>query len=381
MNKKDNKVKVNFWDYLIFVLSSIGIFLSSIILALSSFLFFSFKFLTRRSSWFIMGLASVTFASAFLIYWFIFPLPWKVSQESLSLMVKEGVNMRQVIEQLKELGMVSEGRVFILVGKITGLDKKIQPGRYDFHKGITRYSVLRKLVRGEIIYTDVTIPEGLTVKQIAGVLKNSIGVDSAEFVRITHNRRLIDSLGIESSNLEGYLFPNTYNLYPGISSNKIVEEMVGEFNKIFDGNLRQRAKQIGFSIHKVVTLASMVEKETQIDEERPIISSVFHNRLKLGMPLQCDPTVIYALSGLDRPLYTKDLQINSPYNTYKYYGLPPGPICSPGEKSIIAALYPSKTDYLYFVAKKNGNHIFSNRLAEHNRARHDIRKLSATQSK
>ncbi|HEX9917477.1 MAG TPA: endolytic transglycosylase MltG [candidate division Zixibacteria bacterium] len=381
MNKKDNKVEVNFWDYLIFVLSSIGIFLSSIILALSSFLFFSFKFLTRRRSWLILVLALVTFASAFLIYWFIFPLPWKVSQESLSLMVKEGVNMRQVVGQLKELGIISEGRVFILVGKITGLDRKIQPGRYDFHKGITRYSLLGKLVRGEIVYTDVTIPEGLTIRQIAGILKNSIGTDSAEFVRITHDRRLIDSLGMESSNLEGYLFPNTYNLYPGIPNSKILEEMIGEFDKVFDENLTQRARQTGFSIHKVVTLASMIEKETQIDEERPIISSVFHNRLKLGMPLQCDPTVIYALSGLDRPLYTKDLQINSPYNTYKHYGLPPGPICSPGGKSIIAALYPSKTDYLYFVAKKDGNHIFSNSLAKHNRARHEARKLSATQNK
>jgi UPF0755 protein len=384
MNKRNDRIGINFLDYLIFVLSSIVIFLSSIILALASVLFFSFKLLTKRNFWVILILVLIVFVSAFGVYWFILPIPWKTSQESVFLIIKEGENMHQVVGQLKEKGILPDGRTFILVGRITGLDRKIQPGRYDFNRGITRSYILGKLSRGDITYSDVTIPEGLTIKEIAGILRGSIGIDSAEFVRITKDSKLIDNLGIKSSSLEGYLFPNTYNLYWKMPSEEVVEKMVDEFNKVFDEDLRQRAKQIGFSVHKIVTLASMIEKETQFDEERPIISSVFHNRLKLGMPLQCDPTVIYVLPDLNRPLLSGDLKTDSPYNTYRYYGLPPGPICNPGKKSIMAALHPSKTNYLYFVAKANGNHIFSDNLAEHNRARQKIKskinKINQSQS-
>lgn len=374
MSKEPDKVKTNFLDYLIFVLSTIVIFLSSIILAVASLLFFTFKLLTRKTLWVICVLILVVFMSAFSTYWFIFPVPWKAKQDSVSLIVREGESMHQVVKKLKDVGVLSDGKIFTLAGKITGLDRKIRAGRYDFNKGVTRFSVLRKLVKGDITYFDVTIPEGLTIKQIAGILKNRIGIDSLEFIKAAKDTTLIKKLKIKASNLEGYLFPNTYNLYWGISSREAVKMMVGEFNRIFDDSLRQRAKKMGFNMHKIVTLASMIERETQIDGEGPIISGVFHNRLKLGMLLQCDPTVIYALPDLKRPLYTKDLKVNSPYNTYRYRGLPPGPICSPGEKAILAALYPTKTKYLYFVAKGDGSHIFSTSLFQHNRARQKVKR-------
>jgi UPF0755 protein len=379
MNKKNDRARVNFWDYLVFILSSVAIFLSSIILALASVLFFIFKLLAKRNFWIILALSLIVFVSSLFVYWFVFSTPWKKDQGSVSLIVKEGESMQQVVKHLEEVGILSDGKILALAGEITGLDRKIRAGRYDFKRGITRLSVLRKLVKGDISYFDITIPEGLTLRQIAGILKDRIGTDSVEFVNVAKDKALAGRLGIKASSLEGYLFPNTYNLYWGISSEEAVEMMVDEFKKEFDESLRQRADQLGLSLHKVVTLASMIEKETQIDEEMSLVSSVFHNRLRLGMPLQCDPTVIYGLPELRRPLYTKDVKIDSPYNTYIHFGLPPGPICNPGRKSIIAALYPSETNYLYFVAKGDGKHIFSNSLLEHNRARQKIKKEIASQ--
>lgn len=374
MNKETNRVKIIFLDYLIFALSSAAIFLSAIILAIAAVLFFAFKFLSRKNFWLISILALLVFLSAFAAYWFLIPVPWKADQKTVSVLIKEGENMHQVVGQLKNAGIFSDGEIFILIGKLSGTDRKIHPGKYDFAKGITRSRILGMLSRGSINYSDVTIPEGLTIKQIAGILKDRIGIDSLEFVRSARDAKLIDSLGIKAASLEGYLFPNTYNLYWGISSDEVVRLMTNEFEKVFDEDLRKRAKQIGLSVHKTITLASMIEKETQIDEERPIVSAVFHNRLKSRMLLQCDPTVIYVLPDSKDELYTNDLKIDSPYNTYRYFGLPPGPICNPGKKAIIAALYPSKINYLYFVARGDGSHIFSASLDEHNRARWKIKK-------
>jgi len=374
MDKETGKVKITFLDYLIFALSGTAIFLCAIILAFASILFFAFKLVWRKNFWLISILAAVVFLSAFAAYWFLIPVPWKADRKTVPVLVREGENMHQVVQQLNNAGILPQKEIFILMGKLTGSDRRIHPGRYDFAEGITRSRILGMLSIGDIKYSDVTVPEGLTVKQIAGILKDRIGIDSLEFIHSAKNAKLIDSLGIKAKDLEGYLFPNTYNLYWGISSDEVVKLMLGEFEKIFDEDLRKRAKQIGLGIHKVVALASMIEKETQIDEERPIVSAVFHNRLKSRMLLQCDPTVIYALPDFRKELYTNDLKIDSPYNTYKHLGLPPGPICNPGKKAIIAALYPSKVSYLYFVARGDGSHIFSASLDEHNHARWKIRK-------
>jgi UPF0755 protein len=186
--------------------------------------------------------------------------------------------------------------------------------------------------------------------------------------------RFTQGMGITASNLEGYLFPDTYRLSWSTTPEKVAQVMVEQFRKTITDSLMRRAEEIGFSLAQVVTLASMIEAEAKDGNERDLISAVYHNRLRRGMLLQCDPTVIYALPKLDRPLLLKDLEVDSPYNTYRYPGLPPGPICNPGKASILAALYPAGVNYLYFVATGEGSHIFSATLAQHNLARARVKR-------
>ena len=282
--------------------------------------------------------------------------------------------MTQIVDRLKEANLIKEGTELLVLAKFLGKDRHIQTGRYDFEKGTSLYSVFNKLVKGDVTLEEVTIPEGWTAKQIAGILKRKIEIDSSEFVRVITDSLFAKSMGIPASNLEGYLFPETYKLSWGFPPEKVARILVEQFKRIFTDIFVRRAKEINFSVAEVMTLASMIEAEAKDGEERETISAVYHNRLKRGMLLQCDPTVIYALPELDRPLLLKDLEVDSPYNTYKYPGLPPGPICNPGKASIFAALYPADVDYLYFVATGDGSHLFSTTLREHNNARSKIKR-------
>ena len=212
------------------------------------------------------------------------------------------------------------------------------------------------------------------MRQIAGILKRRIDIDSLEFLRLATDRRFANSVGIGASNLEGYLFPDTYKLSWGTTPNGVARVMVEQFNRTFTDSLSKRAEEIDLSLAQVVTLASMIEAEAKDGNERDLISAVYHNRMRRGMLLQCDPTVIYALPDLNRPLLLKDLEVDSPYNTYRYPGLPPGPICNPGRASIVAALYPADVNYLYFVATGEGSHIFSTTLTQHNLARAKVKR-------
>jgi UPF0755 protein len=311
----------------------------------------------------------------------VVPIPWNIKGNSVSVIIEEGDSMAKIVERLKQADLIENAKWFLILSELLGKDRHIQAGRYDFNKGMTLYSIFDKLIEGKVTPMEVLIPEGLTIREIAQILKKEIGVDSAKFVKIATDSQVAETLNIPASSLEGYLFPNTYRLNWGMEPAKLAQMMVSEFKKTFDSTLSERAKEINFSMHDVVTLASMIEAEAKDGKERGIISGVYHNRLKLGMLLQCDPTVIYALD-LNRPegftsasiLLLKDLEINSPYNTYKYPGLPPGPICNPGKASILAALYPDSVDYLYFVAKGDGTHIFSTALDEHNRAKNKIKR-------
>lgn len=193
--------------------------------------------------------------------------------------------------------------------------------------------------------------------------------NARKFIQQTRDRSLIDSLDIPGENLEGYLFPETYHFDKNTDERAIVKTMVDTFKRrALKPEYLDRARELGFSFHKIITLASLIEKETGREDERELISAVFHNRLRKNMRLQCDPTVIYALKNFDGNLRKKDLGIDSPYNTYRYAGLPPGPIANPGLESIRAALYPASANYIYFVSKQNGSHEFSSALADHNRA-------------
>jgi len=288
--------------------------------------------------------------------------------------------MTRIVDRLNEANLIKDGTGLLILAKLLGKDRHIQAGRYDFEKGVTLYSVFNKLIKGDVTLSEVTIPEGLTIKQIAGILKREIQIDSSEFVLVATDSQFAKNMGLPASNLEGYLFPDTYKLSWGTSAEKVAQILVEQFKRTFTDSLLRHADKIGFSLAEVMTLASMIEAEAKDGEEREMISAVYHNRLKRGMLLQCDPTVIYALPELDRPLLLKDLKVDSPYNTYKYPGLPPGPIGNPGKASILAALHPADVNYLYFVARGDGTHIFSSTLEEHNRAKNKIKQARKNQT-
>ncbi len=295
------------------------------------------------------------------------------SPNGISLYIYPGETARQVSTRLDSLNVFPSERSFRLLCSLSGLDKKLRVGRYDFDKNDSRWDILTTLKEGKSSAIKITIPEGLTQNRILRILSNATDIDIAEFEVLATDRTFIDSLGIDADSLEGYLFPETYMIPWGSPPEYVLRTLVGQLMEFMSDSLRDQMDRIGFSLHQLVTLASLIEAEAKDGDERALISSVYHNRLKKKMLLQCDPTVIYAVGGLDRPLLYKDLEVDSPYNTYKYPGLPPGPICSPGAASLIAALYPSDTDYLYFVADGKGGHIFSKTLRGHNNARNQVK--------
>jgi UPF0755 protein len=233
--------------------------------------------------------------------------------------------------------------------------------------------VIIKLHQGLVVLHKITIPEGLITGEIAQLFssRRDFNIEAQEYIRLARSPRLIRSLDPEAPDLEGYLFPDTYMIQRDMTAEEMVQLMVNRFKDMFTHSLKWRAKELKLSIREVITLASLIEKETSSREERFLISSVFHNRLRLGMAMDCDPTIIYALKRENRyegKLGWKDLKYDSPYNTRLHRGLPPGPICNPGFDSIEAALYPENTKYLFFVAKNSTSHYFSETLQEHNRA-------------
>ncbi len=376
---KPERKYITITDWIVFFVSTLLIFLSSILLLVGGLIIGLFNFFKKKPI-FVFSIILVLVLSIIAIRWFVLPITWNIKEDSVHVMIEEGDSMAKIVERLKQADLIENGKWFLILSEVLGKDRHIQAGRYDFNKGMTLYSIFDKLIEGKVTPIEVLIPEGLTIREIAQILKKGIGIDSAKFVKIAVDSQIAESLNIPASNLEGYLFPNTYRLNWGTDPAKLIQVMVNEFKKVFTPALSERAKEINFSMHEVVTLASMIEAEAKDGEEREMISAVYHNRLKLGMLLQCDPTVIYALDlnhpqgfTSSPPLLLKNLEIDSPYNTYKYPGLPPGPICNPGKVSILAALYPANVDYLYFVAKGDGTHIFSTTLDEHNRAKNGIK--------
>ena len=221
----------------------------------------------------------------------------------------------------------------------------------------------------------VTLIEGWQIEDIANELSARLGLNKHQLIKLTRDSLFIRELGLNVPHLEGYLLPNTYHLYWGISEKKVLSFLVERTLAIFTPEVQQQLKKLKMTKHQVLTLASIIEGEVIFDDEREIVSSVYHNRLRRRIKLQADPTIQYILDGPPRRLLLKDLQIDSPYNTYKYYGLPPGPISNPGEKSIHAAIYPADTDFIYFVAKGDGRHTFSKTAAEHRQAKAKFDKI------
>ncbi|MBD3290914.1 endolytic transglycosylase MltG [candidate division KSB1 bacterium] len=283
--------------------------------------------------------------------------------------IKTGSTVNTIAEQLYEAGVVRSIDDFILTAKLFGFSDELKAGKYTFAKNLSNYRILKILVEGSVSVEKVVIPEGYTARQIASLLSHKIEIDSARFMELCSDKQFIKSLKLEVDFLEGYLYPNTYNMFWGMSEKEVIETLVTQFHKRFADSLRQKAMEKNWSINQVITMASIIEGEALVDSERTIISAVYHNRLRRGMLLQADPTIQYIIPDGPRRLLNRDLAIDSPYNTYKYIGLPPGPVNNPGIKSIIAAIEPADVPYLYFVAKGDGSHTFSRTHREHLRAK------------
>ena len=366
-------------DWFIFLLTTCLIFLSSLLLLITGAIYYLIRFARRKPFLFITSVL-LLLISYVLVQWIIVPIPWPVKEDSVCVIVKDGDNMSQIVGRLKQVNLIKNGTGFLILTELLDKDQHIRAGKYSFGKGITSYKLLQELFQGKVVLKDITIPEGSTAREIAGILKREIQMDSAEFVRVTENSQIARSMNLPVSNLEGYLFPETYKLTWGISPEKVAWIMVEQFQRIFSDSLLKRAGEINLTLSEVITLASLIEAEAKEENERAIISAVYHNRLRIGMLLQACPTVTYGLPEIDRPLVLKDLKKDSPYNTYKYPGLPPGPICNPGKASIIAALYPADVRYLFFVSKGDGSHIFTMTLTEHNRAKNKIKQAQKKQT-
>jgi UPF0755 protein len=284
--------------------------------------------------------------------------------------IEPGSSTQAMANRLTAEGIDADPLTFRVAVWLRGAGRRLQAGEYRFDTPLTPAQVVDRIARGDVYLRPITFREGLTIRQKAVVFEERGFGPQGEFVRAAGKASLIGDLDPVATDLEGYLFPDTYALPRRTTADQLVARMVARFEKALTPEIRQQAAARGVSIRELVTLASLVEKETARPEERPIVAAVYWNRLKIGMGLQCDPTVIYALSRAGRytgNLTRADLQFDSPYNTYRYAGLPPGPIAAPGEASIQAAAQPADVPYLYFVSRNDGSHAFAATLDEHNR--------------
>lgn len=353
------------WDIIVWALTSIGV------VALSVFVPFIYLLRWfRRSKWLAktaLILVVILITAAAIVY-FKISQPLGTSSKEYTVIIRPRDDATILRQRLKEAGIATDRRIYNFMMNYTKADRSLKPGRYRFQGGLSHYELARLFKTMNPELSKVTIPEGHTVAEIVPVLVSKIPTDSTELVSLLRDESFRKELGVEAPSFEGYLFPETYSFYPYQEAREVIREMVMTFKGVFSAEMTAQLKSSGMTLNQIVTLASLIEAEAADGTERALISSVFHNRLKKGMKLQCDPTVIYALGGLDRPLLRKDLDYDSPYNTYLYFGLPPGPIGSPGLASFKAALNPAQTDYYYFVATGDGRHLFTSTLSQHNSA-------------
>lgn len=291
--------------------------------------------------------------------------------------VAPGTPVRGIAANLRRAGVIRSAMLFHVVARVRG--QPLQAGEYGFGR-VRLLSALRMLEEGRVHLHGFLVPEGESRYQIAAALAARGLAGEEDFLRETSNRALLSSLGVEAATAEGYLFPDTYRLSRGLEARRIVELMVARFHERVPRDLVSRAAARGLSRNQLLTLASIVEKEARVAGERSVIAAVFHNRLRRGMLLQADPTVLYGLRRWDSRLSRQDLQSDSPYNTYRRKGLPPGPICNPGLACLQAAVAPAKVPYLYFVTRKDGSgrHEFSRTLEEHLRAVRESKRRAST---
>jgi UPF0755 protein len=290
------------------------------------------------------------------------------SEQARIVVVEAGTNLTATAASLHREGLIRNPFKFRLLARLCRYDRTLKAGEYSLRPSMTPLEILVVIEKGLVLLHRLTIPEGLTIIQIADLVAKAALGGKFDFINWATDPDVSSRYGVRSSTLEGYLFPETYYFPMGTPPDQIIAAMLQRFRALFSPQWEQRAAELGMTVHEIVTLASIIEKETSEPSERPLISSVFHNRLRRGMRLETDPTVIYGIKNFDGNLTRKHLETPNPYNTYLIKGLPPGPIANPGKEALEAALYPARTDYLFFVSRNNGTHHFSTSLSDHHRA-------------
>ncbi len=304
----------------------------------------------------------VALIAAAALCWFVNSAPSGMPDTTFT--VGYGEPTRMIARKLRMANLIRSSDFFV-AASYAFRKRYVRAGRYRIFSGTGAIGILNKFTRGDVMSRKVTIPEGFNIYQIAERLEAGSICDAGAFTGHATDVAFLRKLGIESPSAEGYLFPDTYVFPEGSDPRDVIAAMYRRMKNVIG---KRPAYGPGMSLHEMLTMASLVEKEAKVYTERELISSVFHNRLRKGMKLDCDPTVRYAVKKFTGPITLSNLKSDSPYNTYRRRGLPPTPICSPGRESILAAMYPKKTDFLYFVARNDGSHQFSKTLREHNEA-------------
>jgi len=341
------------------------------------------KLLVRKHPWptFLIATALLVSVIHFYIAFFVPPTKEKNWKE---VQVVEGMSFKAIAAELKKEGIIRYKGYFEIIGRLQGISRKVKVGYYGLGTHMSLWEVLDAFRKGKIIEYEVVIPEGYNLYQIGWTLTGTplISSDPEDFIRVATDKKLAHELGIDADRLEGYLFPDTYYLPKGITVKDIAKRMVQRYKEVFTTSCRNRANELGLTEHQVITLASIIEKEAKVSSERTLVSAVYHNRLKIDMKLQADPTAVYGKKAWVTNVSKEDLTRRSPYNTYLIKGLPPGPIANPGEGAILAALYPERVDYLFFVAQGDGSHHFSKEFGSHTKAvnRYHANKRKAQQT-
>ncbi len=309
-----------------------------------------------------------TFVIFFFFHFAFLTKNYRNSNEDPVVKIVKGDNLRTAASKLEENNVIFNKYMFIALGRILGYQDNLIPGEYKFTNGLTYLNVLNTVTDPSVIrYMTITIPEGMNIKQMGRLLQRQAGLDSSRFVEEAKNDSLIKLLGLEAENLEGYLFPDTYQFsFGGLNREReVIQVLAAAFRKKMTPDIRAKMDEKGIALTDLITMASIIEGETRYEPEKSIIAGVYYNRIKKGMKLEADPTVQYALPEPKKRLLYSDLKYPSPYNTYLIKGLPPGPINNPGLSSILAALNPEEHKYLYFVAKGDGSHRYAESYEEH----------------
>lgn len=340
------------------------------------------NFIFRCLSWLFIFLviSAVLIWTCLIVPGFFWTLEPIYPEAKKTVFIPRGLGTFEIAQLLVKEGIEKDPYRPTIMVFVLRWNTRLKSGEYAFNFPMSHIEVWEKIVRGDVVRHFITVIEGATIFDVAEVIDKAGIAKRDEIIKKAHDKRFIHSLGLgdDISSLEGYLFPATYNFTKKDTPETILKRMVVEFKRRFKPEWIQQANNLNFSVHQIITLASMVEKEAVKDEERPIIAGVFMNRLKVGMPLQSDPTAIYDLENYRGPVLKSHLERRSPYNTYIIKGLPPGPICNPGLASIKAALFPANVKYLYFVSDRKGSHIFSTTYEEHLQA---TREIAATMSR